>query len=94
MSKSKSYHDNPKYQPFIDRKLIEEPLYIVMKEREERKMAKNKSYYEGFRAGVEMMRSSLSGRYRHTNSVLKAINGTADVLIKSTEGENKDAKSE
>ena len=56
-------------------------------------MPKNKSYYEGFREGIEMMRSSLSGRFRHTNSVLKAINGTADVLIKSTEGENKDGKS-
>ena len=57
-------------------------------------MPKNKSYYEGFREGVEMMRAYLSGRFRHNNSILKSINGTADVLIKSTEGENKDAKSE
>lgn len=50
----------------------------------------SKQYNDGFKAGVEMMRDLLCGRYPHTNSVLKAIQGTAEVLIKKVEGEKKD----
>ena len=87
------YKDDPRYMPFIYRKLIEEPLNIVLKEREERKMPakQSKQYNDGFKAGVEMMRDLLCGRYPHTNSVLKAIQDTAEVLIKRVEGEKNDA---